>query len=345
MASEFKKLTVQQLAELAPVTKEGKPDLYNTLPSRFISKGEAEARGWSLFYVGDVCSHGHKAPRFVSNPRLCVDCKRLREGRLPIGGKGEAEYTARVRPYSERTAPSTSTNTAVVPRPLEPDAIEKKFLTEYAKVRDFDTAANNLFRDPAEFHGRISYTKVFREAVNFLEDQLGLNRTVSMTEDFEWTDDKRIVLIRTYINTGDLVSALKSIGVSNWHYETELQTNPEFATAISEAEPLALKILDRTAISQAIRGDSRLLQRVLVAKIPEYSERVKVDLNVTDKLTEDQLNVRLLQALEQAGVKLINAPAIDAEFTVHESLGKDEAVGNGGDEQPQKGPKSNLDLL
>lgn len=305
----------------APLNSEGRPDLYNNMPTRMVPRQEAEDKGWKLYYVGDVCPHGHKAPRYVSNPKLCVDCKRIREGRQTIGGRGEAEYTRRpkVASYSERAVAAGPGSAATIPKPLEPDALEKRFLTEYAAAKDFDTAAINMGHNPALFHGRLSYSKVFRDAVSFLEDQLNLARTPPMNDDFEWDDDKRVVLIRTYINTGDLALAIAAAGATNWHYEREIQDNPEFASAIEEAEGPALRILDRKAISQSLQGDSRLLQRVLSAKLPEYGERLKVDMTVTEKLTDDQINTRLLQLYEQLGGQIINAtPVADAEFTQSE---------------------------
>ena len=121
--------------EVAPL-RNGKPDLYNYMPTRMVSKQEAEERVWTFFYIGDVCRHGHKAPRYVNNPRTCVDCHRHDNDRSPIGGKGDKEYTSRPKPYKERVSqPASGAAVARQPRPVEPVGLEKRFLVEYARTR------------------------------------------------------------------------------------------------------------------------------------------------------------------------------------------------------------------
>jgi hypothetical protein len=343
-------LPVVDPAAVAPL-RDGKPDLYNHMPTRFVPLTEAKERGWTFFYVGESCRWGHVAPRYVSNPRLCVDCHRIKDGRQPIGAKGNKEYSGSQKAYAQRKSkPGEPTVTPVIPRPLEPDALEKKFLVEYAQTRNFAVAAINCGRTEAEFLGRLSYDKIFREAVNQLEADLGLDRTMSMNEDFEWTDDKRNVLLRMYINTGDLAKAMLSIGVSNYHYELEMESNPEFRADMERAEQLAWRHLDRHAIGNALSGDSRLLQRVLAAKLPEqYSDRVKLDANLTTKLTDDQLNSQLVAVYERLGglitVQSGDASAIDAEFALIAPERKAEAPRN--DENPSAANRkeSNLDLV
>jgi hypothetical protein len=343
---KWPKLSKEALQSICPL-KAGKPDLYNHLPTRMIPREESQARGWTHFYIGDVCRYGHKAPRWVSNPDYCVDCHRTREGRLTIGGKGEAEYSIRARSYPKNVTRGGGPSTAVatVPRDPEPDALEKRFLTKYAELRDFQAAATDVGRTDAEFRARLSYSKVFQAAVAKLEADLGLIHTTSLTEDYDWTDDKRIVLIRTFVNTGDLNAAITAVGCSNWHYERELQDNPDFAEAMAQADKIANKILDRVAVSKAIQGDSRLLQRVLAAKLPEYSERMRLDVNLTEKLSDDQLNERLLQALSELRVPIVNRACVDAEFTDVEQIGEIEDSADGGEGNSPPPSESNLDLL
>lgn len=349
--------TVDSFPEIDPTSvaplRDGKPDLYNHMPTRFVPLTEAKARGWTFFYVGESCRWGHLAPRYVSNPRMCVDCHRIRDGRPVIGAKGNKEYAGSLKAYSQPTRTSGGgSGTAVAPslsRAPEPDALEKKFLTEYAKCGDFALAAKACGRHEAEFLGRLSYDHVFREAVHTLEADNGLSRTASLDEDFEWTDDKRVTLMRLYINTGDLAQAMKGIGVTNYHYEKELEENPEFRADMERAEELAWRQVDRQAISGALAGDSRLLQRVMSGNIEKYNDRLKVDLNVTQKLTDEQLNSRLVQGLaqlERLGHRiLLPAPVADAEFTVDESDGQAETVGDDRDTVTSRPAESNLDLV
>ena len=338
-------------ATVAPL-RDGKPDMYNHMPTRMVSKEEAQARGWTFFYVGESCRWGHMAPRYVTNPRMCVDCHRTRDGRTAIGAKGNKEYEGKLKPYSKPVRAPGVVSPGVapsVPRPLEPDPVERKFLTEYAKLRSFSLAAKECGRHEAEFLGRLSYDKIFRDAVHQLETDNGLVRTASLSEEFEWTDDKRVILMRLYINTGDLAQAMKGIGVSNYHYEKELEENPEFRSDMEKAEELAWRQVDRQAISGALAGDSRLLQRVMSGNIEKYNERVKVDLNVTQKLTDDQLNARLAQGLarlEQLGHSIrLPASVVDADFEVDGSVGSDEAAGDYRDSAAEDRTQSNLDLV
>lgn len=72
------------------VVKDGCPDLYNGVAKRVVEKEEAEKHGWSHYYDGKTaCPAGHIAARYVSNPSICTDCRRLADGKLPIYPKTE----------------------------------------------------------------------------------------------------------------------------------------------------------------------------------------------------------------------------------------------------------------
>jgi hypothetical protein len=176
-----------------------------------------------------------------------------------------------------------------------------------------------------------------------------MTHTAKLDEDFDWTEDKRAVLVRVYIDTGDLGLARDAIQVSNYHFQRELQDNGEFASMLADAEPLANRILDEHAIRKAKNGDSRLLDRVLTAKLPEYSPKVRMDVNVTEKLTDDQINARFNQVLKQlivlGGEKYLLPDAVDAEFSEPGSPDEAEDAGNSSGESPLHESAQNLDLL
>jgi len=342
--AEWPKLSQAEISRVAPLNRNGRPDMYNQLPTRFVTLEEATARGWAHFYVGDVCSYGHKAPRFVSNVRVCVDCKRLRDGKLAIGGKGEAEYVKRKQAsYKQPDPKDPSGNKLTIVNQLEPDPIEKKFLVAYADSRDFTVAAERVSRTPAEFQARLSYSKVFREAVEKLEQDAGLTHTASIIEEFEWNDDKRAAFLRVWVNTGNQALAIQAVGATNWAYEMELQRNPDFATKVDEVEPLALRVLDREMIGKALAGDSRILQRAAEANIDKYGPRMKIDMNVTEKLTDDQINTRLAQLLDRLNVR--PGDVIDGEIVEPEPAGALAAPGDAGDEGETAGPEPFINLL
>ena len=342
---EWPKLSAGEIARVAPLNKNGRPDMYNQLPTRFVSMEEAIAREWAHFYVGDVCSYGHKAPRFVSNPRSCVDCRRLREGKLTIGGKGEAEYVQRKQAtYKQPDPKDESGNKLTIVNQLEPDPIEKRFLKTYAETRDFAGAAEKIGKTASEFQARLSYSRVFREAVEKLETDCGLTHTASIIEEFEWNDDKRAALLRVWVNTGNLAIAVQAVGATNWAYEMELQRNPDFAAKVSEIEPLALRVLDREIIGKALAGDSRLLQRAAEAHLPDqYGQKMNVNMNVTEKLSDEQINVRLFQLLDRLNIR--PGDVIDAELFESEPAGALAAPGGAGDEGETDRPEPYINLL
>ncbi len=332
-------------ATVAPL-RNGIPDLYNYLPTRFVTVEEAKARGWKHFYIGQACPHGHKSPRFVSNPNQCVDCKRVHEGRNPIGVKTDGYVPRLFKGHGAGSTPVPRKVVSQISTDPEPDPTEKRFLRAYAEKRDFNEAAKELGRTPGEFQARLSYSKPFREAVEFLEEQYGLAHTAVLTEDFPWTDDKRKVLLRVFVNTGNLGEAIQVIGCTNWDYEQELKDNPEFASAIEAAQDPAKRALEREAVARGLRGNDRLMQAVLEANLPAYSRRMDVNFNVR-QLTDEQLNERLFQLLERAdGIRLIDAPsAIEGECSVTEPRGAAEADGDSGAEGATETSQSNFDLL
>jgi hypothetical protein len=265
-----------------------------------VSKQEAEERGWTFFYIGDACRHGHRAPRYVKAPRTCVDCHRTDNNRNPIGAKAVAEYSPKVRPYAERAPKPAQAAVVQQPAPREPDSLEKKFLIEYARTANFNQAAENLGLEPAVFQGRLSYSTVFRDAVEKLETDNGLMRTPSILENYEWTADKRATLLRVYIDTGDIATARASVGVSNFYLLKELEENPQFQSDYEKAEEMANRVLDQIGVSQARRGDSKLLTRLLSNISPARfgeSSKVKVDLNVAESRTDEQLRADIIREL------------------------------------------------
>lgn len=337
------KLTMAQIAGVAPL-RDGRPDMYNHLPTRFVTQDEATSREWKYFYIGDACRYGHKAPRFVSNPRMCVDCHRTREGRVAIGGKAEAEYDKKaLKPHSQ---PVTKTSSAKPIAPLEPDTLEKQFLVKYAELRDFAHAAQAIGRVEGDFRARLSYSAVFRDAVHLLEADCGLQRTPTLLDTFEWTDDKRATLLRLYVDTGDIALARAAVQVSNYHFLKEMDSNTQFAADYVEAEKLAERFVGELGVSQAIKGDTRLLQRYLSNVRPEQfgeTSKMRVDLNVTEKLTDDQLNARFAQAFRQLGGSA--RQIVDAEFYELEPPAEAEDLGSDGSPGQAGQPTSNLDLV
>jgi hypothetical protein len=280
-------------ATVAPL-REGRPDLYNHMPTRFISKNEAKARGWKHFWTGEVCVTGHRAARYVANGSVCVDCQRIERGQLPVYGKGVPELEeVRRRNYTQK-------NTQNLQLPPQPTTAEKRFLEKYAEVKDFALAAESLGRTEAEFLAILSWNTLFRESVNRLEESLGVTRTQRVTDEFDWTVDRRRAFLITYANTADMKQSLRSVGATNVQFHKELAENPDFQRDFEDATQVAKAVFDHAAASAATKGDARLLGRIAANFFPEkYGENLKMDLKVTQNMSTEQVNAQITQLLSR----------------------------------------------
>jgi len=312
---------------VAPL-RDGRPDLYNYRPTRFVSKDEAKARGWKHFWTGEPCVGGHRAARYVANPSHCVDCTRSEKGQLPVYGKGVPQLDAargvdgNARAYTRRAAAGAA-------GAAQPSSAERLFLTKYAELKDFVLAAEACGRTESEFLAILSWNETFRDAVNRLEESIGVARTQEVSEFFDWDDKKRSSFLLTYANTADMKQALRSVGVTNVQFHRELSDNAEFQRDFDEASQIARAVFDHAASASAIKGDSRMLGRVAANLFPEkYGENLKMDLNVKGTMTVEQQNAELsalLSGLGRQGVLVARNPeritgpdVIDADYSVTE---------------------------
>lgn len=333
-------------ATIAPL-RDGIPNMYDYVPTRFVTRDEAKARGWKHFWIGELCVTGHRAARYVANGSVCVDCERIKKGKLPTYGKGVPELEEkRRRNYTQK-------QTQHLQGPPQPTAAEKNFLAKYAELKDFTLAAEACGRTEAEFLAILSWNEVFRKAVNTLEESLGIARTLKVSEYFDWTDEKRKSFLLTYANTADMRQALRSVGVTNVQFHRELAENAQFQHDFEEASQIARAVFDHAAGAAAIRGDSRMLGRVAANLFPEkYGENLKMDLKVTQNMTADQINgqiTQLLSRFDRQGLLPVAAsdeePPIEAEYRLVEPERVDAAAGSADAESEDPGPDPNSDLV
>ena len=59
------------------------PDMINSIALKTLTREQAEAEGWTTYYVPQPCAAGHVAARYVKND-LCVSCWLVRQGREPL---------------------------------------------------------------------------------------------------------------------------------------------------------------------------------------------------------------------------------------------------------------------
>lgn len=300
-------LTNEEMAQIAPLASDNEriyPDMFNYMPTRHVPLDEAKTRGWPHFWQGELCRYGHSAPRYVNNPRQCVDCLRMRKGRSLLGAAPTTaleRYDARAYKPREVTTPGPTSDAPAKARAValpEPDRTEKLFLVRYAETRDLDGAAIAAGTTAAQIIARLSWSKVFSDAVRALEDKLGIVNIPQSDGPFEWDDVKRDRLIEVYVDTGDIATARDSIRVTPSEYFREIAGNDDFAAQVEEAQGLATRALEERATQLALAGNDKLLTKILSAKIPEYRDNLKIDMNVTEKnLTDDQLNAKLVRLL------------------------------------------------
>jgi len=313
---------------VAPL-KDGRPDFYNNQPTRFVSKDEAKARGWKHFWTGELCVTGHRAARYISNVSVCVDCQRVEKGQLPVYGKGVPELEeARRRNYTQK-------NTAPISGPPVPSTAEKRFLERYAESKDFALAAESLGRTESEFLAILSWNTTFRDAVNRLEESIGIARTQQVTAEFDWTDEKQQAFLITYANTADVKQALRSVGATNVQFHKELTSNADFQRGFDDAHQIARTVFDHAASAAATKGDSRMLGRIVGNLFPEkFGENLKMDLNVKGTMTVEQQNAELsslISGLSRQGIlvarnseRITGPNVIDADYSVAGSQGEEQ---------------------
>lgn len=307
--TSYPELTLDAIKHIAPINRTGGPDLYNHMPTRMVPVEEAKARKWGYCFIGNPCRYGHVAPRYTSNPRKCVDCTRLKVGKGTIGEK--SGITHRDGKKGTGNASGVIVN---VQKPDQIDAWERKFLEAYAYHKDFLAACEAVGVKESQIEARLSYSGSFRTSYAALEERLGIKK-VNSSEGFIWTKEKHDKLIEVYINTGDLATARDSIGVTPFEYFQELSRSPVFAERKAEADPLAYLALEERAMQLALAGNDKLLTKILSVKKPEYRENIKVDMNVTEKLDDRQLNARLFRLLDKLRPQLIEARVVEATET------------------------------
>lgn len=334
--TSYPDLSIEDIRKIAPINKAGGPDLYNHLPTRMVPQEEAKYRKWGYFFQATPCRYGHVAPRYTSNPRQCVDCMRLKAGKGTMGERTGIDSKS----FNRRTKGGASGIIVNVEKPVQVDAWEKKFLESYAYHKDFKSACEAINLDESKILARISYSAAFKLAFESLEERLGIKR-VNSSEGFIWTKEKHDKLIEVYINTGDLATARDSIGVTPFEYFQELARNTLFSQRLKEADPLAHLALEERAIQLALAGNDKLLTKVLSVKKPEYRENIKVDMNVTEKLNDRQLEARLLRLVN----KLKPVDIIEGSYTESSEARTDGTIGVIGGDGSSEEPPGNRPLL
>jgi hypothetical protein len=271
----------------------GQPNLRDHVPKRFVPLAEAQARGWTSYWDGGACRYGHQASRQVTNVHLCSDCVRVKKGQTPIYPRSKAQEF-NVIPAKD-PAPGLLPAAPVVP---EPSPADKRLLASYATERDLDKAAAAVGSTPALVTGRRSHDTRLDAAMSKLETDLTIPKHVPAPVDFEWTDEKRARLIEAYVDAGNLEvgrAAIKCTPSQLWRH---LDANSTFAEKLEDARPRAMQVFEERAHALAAAGNDKIIPLILKAERPDkYRDTLKLELSGNNKLTDVQLDARLLQML------------------------------------------------
>ena len=250
-----------------PLTERMQPDMRNHLTKRLVSREESVARGWSWFRDGvTVCRYGHAgAARRTSNPRICADCERVREGLEPIAGKSTAQkfYSPeRVAKAQAAKAPVPAALVAQVPvKPLEPNKKEMDFLSALAELGDFDAAAKRVGQSRGQIEARASVDATFKAALTDLCERHGIAWTRAPDPvEFQWSPEIERQLVKRYVDTGLLETARNELGIAASDYQQHLQDSPRFAEMVEGARSAARETLRERATALADRGKPELLK-------------------------------------------------------------------------------------
>jgi len=259
--TEFKPMTMVELAQElnVPLTQRGRPNLRDHVPSRLISREEAQARGLSLYWESAACRFGHQAARSVANDS-CVDCLRVREGRDPIYPKSKAqEFRKATKPTKAEAAAAP----VVIQQPTAPElsASDLKFLAKLDELRDFDAAAKAAGTTRGLVEARASSYPLFRTALEDLCTRRDIPWTRAMDpQAFKWTAAIERQFVKRYIDCGLLEQTRQELGVSASEYHAHLGKSRDFAASITAASPIARQTLRERATAAAERGNDRLLK-------------------------------------------------------------------------------------
>jgi hypothetical protein len=76
---------------------------------------------------------------------------------------------------------------------------------------------------------------------------------------FAWTSTKRAKLIKTYVDTGDLLGAQQAVGATPSDFNAQLRGNDAFRTTVEASHKDARQTLLLRAQSEALGGNDKLL--------------------------------------------------------------------------------------
>ena len=236
------------------------PDLVNSLALKTLTREQAEAEGWTTYYVPQPCAAGHVAARYVKNDQ-CVSCWLVRQGRAPLYPMAKNRT---YRPVTVKATADTATGApaALAPPAPEPSKIEQRFLAELAELRDIDKAAAAVGWTTGLVQSRLASNPVFKAAFQEMTITLGIATRAPDAAGSKWSRELERAFTRRWVDVGLLEQARADLGITASDYHDHLAASESFATLVSAAEPLARLTLRDLATKEAARGNDKLLRQM-----------------------------------------------------------------------------------
>jgi hypothetical protein len=261
--------------------------MVNGLEMPVMTAKEAEDAGLMFFWTGKPCLRGHHSKRRVKG-RTCMACGTIQS----------MSYKKDLSARSARIVAEVRAQKAVHTIGYND---QQKVLEVYSQSGSLEKAAKSVGKTVPELNVQMAKVEAFAVAVHNLEKRMKLSQD---TDEYKpakdlWDQEKRDLFVTAYIDTGDIQTARDAIKVSASVYHKELERNPAFLEAIKEAKPKADLALEEKAIQLALKGNDKLLTLVLKAKLPEYKDKIQIDQNTTIKLTDSQIEARILGLVDR----------------------------------------------
>lgn len=261
-----------------------------------MSHKEAKAAGLRFFWTGNSCVHGHNSKKLTVNGG-CAACQWL------YAKERKRRKATEIRDKKQDEQAQKADQTLGFRK-------RQKALEVYAKTSSLEQAANAIDLSLAQLNVHIAKSASLASSFYALEKRLKVleeqRPKTTVKGKFKWNEEKRDLLIRTYVDTGDIAQARDACGCTPSQYNDELEANPDFADRVDIAKPKAIQALEERAIQMALRGNDKILTLVLKAKLPEYKDKIQIDQTTTVKLSDEQLNGRIASLLQRYARTIID---------------------------------------
>lgn len=256
-------------------TKDGKPDLYNGVAKRVIEMEESQRMGWPHYYDGKTaCPHGHVAARYVSSPSICVDCRRIGDGKLAI------------YPQTQYVDDLTGTPIYVDPRANVDfqwtPALREQFLTSWINTTSILTALNVIKAQPTHLLALLERDADFKAEYEAAEQKVTLVQQWTLEGEAAGGSDRLKIAMGSnkFASFGAKIGLAGRPSVNSEEARAELaQILRTASQSLDQRERLAAvaranAVVERTNSAPAVAADHKLEESDLLGPTHDNSDLV-----------------------------------------------------------------------